>query len=839
MSVSTLLRFNVRYYRRHSFISLLCLMGIALGVGIVVAVELVNNSALSSFSSSVDFLAGKATHSVISDYGRINEKAFVRIWKDPEVAAASPVIEVMANTKETGDESIRFLGLDPLLDAPFRTLTPGTGDEEEFRAFLAGSPPGVYLSPDVMGRYDLKAGDTLTVLTAGLERPVKILGPLPGSQSGDLGENIAVMDISAAQELFGKYGYLDRIDIIATDDAENFTLNLPTGLRLNDRTDRKKTLESMLYSFQLNLAAMSLLALFVGVFLIYNFSMFSVLSRREDLSLLLTLGSTRRELVLAFMVESAILGAVGSFIGIGFGFFMAWAGIGMVSSTISELYFHVQVEEVRLTRFIVFSGIGVGFTATALGIFLPALEVAGTPPVLGMKRRTIEDRAHAVKSLLLLGGVLCFAASLVAAWASRFSIFWGFTAAFGMTAAFALFTPSLLSVATHYIGVALKRTMGALEAFLAARIIRASLSRTSMAVAALAVALSMTIGVDTMIHSFRESVNAWLDGSLMGDLYISPSTTKWSHPLPPDLLEHVRKDPRVDAVEEYSTYDIRLNGKPVKIRVVDGRVLKDRSNFIFLSGDEQPWERLIAGEVFISESLAFRFELQAGDTVTLQTPEGPRTFSITAVVRDYSSDRGTMHMDRRVYEEVWDDERVQSVALFLKPGESPDAVRNDIAERFPGLGRTVVSNVSMRKNVLEIFDKTFAPTSTLKGVTLLVALLGVATALMAILIERSREMTVLGYLGLTPGQLAAINVYQALIMGTIAFVISVVCGEILSYIIIFAINYRSFGWSIDVYTNVGIFARTFALTIPACLASSLYPTWKLIKAKKAMTVEEE
>ncbi len=182
---------------------------------------------------------------------------------------------------------------------------------------------------------------------------------------------------------------------------------------------------------------------------------------------------------------------------------------------------------------------------------------------------------------------------------------------------------------------------------------------------------------------------------------------------------------------------------------------------------------------------------------------------------------------------------MQSVALFLRPGASVEEVRKSIVDRFHSLDRTIVSNIQMKNDALRIFDKTFAPTSTLKGVSLLVALLGIATALTAILLERSREMKVLGYLGLTPRELGRMNIYQAMIMGLLSFMISAVCGVILTYIIIYAINFRSFGWSIDIFIDPWVFGKTFVLTGIACLTASLYPTYKFMRGQSTARLEEE
>ena len=304
-------------------------------------------------------------------------------------------------------------------------------------------------------------------------------------------------------------------------------------------------------------------------------------------------------------------------------------------------------------------------------------------------------------------------------------------------------------------------------------------------------------------------------------------------------MKDVARDPRVEAVERYATYPISLKGKPVKLAILDGDVLMGRSRFHFLKGRDRAWERFIRGGLFVSESLAYRFHVVPGDALELETPLGRRAFTIVAVTRDYSSDQGSIQMHRPVYESIWKDKRIQSIALFLKPGASPDAVRASIVSKFPGLNRTIVSNAKMKTNILSIFDKTFAPTATLKGASLLVALLGVATALTAILIERSREMTVLGYLGLTSNEISRVNVYQAVIMGIISFLIAAFGGVILAHILIYAVNYRSFGWTVDVYISPLVFAKTFALTLAACLISSIYPTLLMRRADSRSRLQEE
>lgn len=832
-------KLTFRYYARHKILSVLCLLGIALGVGIVTAVDLINQSALSSFSASVDFLSGKADYSVVSEYGPMDERVFGGIWALNGVDAASPVVETMAFARETGREAIRFVGLDPFLDAGFRSLTPADSTEERFLRFTVGGAPSVYLSQSVMSAAGLKVGDTLTVLRTGGEYRVPIVGALPGLSSGAVGENLAVMDIAWAQEVFGRTGYLDRIDVASRESATTLAQRLPPGLRLTDASERKTALRGMLKSFQLNLTAMSLIAVFVGTFLIYNFAMFSVLSRREEMSLLVTLGVDRRRLLGTFVAEAAIMAALGSALGAAFGFVTAWWSIEKVSASISEIYFFLRVEQVKMTWAVALGGLAVGFPATFLGTALPAWEVSATPPILGTKRRTIEDRVNFLKWPLFLLGLLFLGVSVLWVWASRFSVIWGFAAAFAATLAFALFTPALLSEGCRLLGIGLRKGLNSLTGFMAARNIAATPSRAGVATAALAVALSMTIGVDTMIHSFRASVDRWLEQSLTGDLYISPSTTKWGHPLPDDLVDQTAQRPEVEAVERYSTHEVMINGRPAKLRVIDGAVLKLYARFHFLRGRTDPWTDLTEGGIFISESLAYKAGLDVGDEVMMGAPGGERPFRVVAVTRDYSSDQGAAQMDRRVYEPIWRDTRIQSVALFLKPGASREDVRAFIIEKYPNLADAVASNARMRSDILDIFDKTFAPTATLKGVSLLVALLGIASALAAIMLERRQEMTMLGYLGFKTTELVLMNVYQALLMGTAAFFIAVPCGIALSFIITHAINYRSFGWSIDLEADPAIFVQTFGLTLASCLAASCYPAYRLFREGNGITARND
>ncbi len=214
VTLITLLRFNFKYYRRHTLLAMLCLLGISLGVGIIVAVELINNSALASFESSVDFLAGRATNSIISTYGRIDENYFKQFWENPKIVAATPLIDVMADTLETGSEPVHFLGVDPFLDAPFRNWVPQFDDQKGMSQFFDTDEPSAFVSADLLKKHNLKTGDWLTALEAGLEKRIRILGPLPGNANGGLEENLAVMDIASAQNVFGRIGRLDRIDLI-------------------------------------------------------------------------------------------------------------------------------------------------------------------------------------------------------------------------------------------------------------------------------------------------------------------------------------------------------------------------------------------------------------------------------------------------------------------------------------------------------------------------------------------------------------------------------------------------------------------------------------------------
>ena len=455
------------------------------------------------------------------------------------------------------------------------------------------------------------------------------------------------------------------------------------------------------------------------------------------MSLLLTLGSDRRDLVGAFLVESLVLGVAGSLAGIVFGYLMARFSIDKVSSTISELYFYVNVESIRLTTPVILIGLGVGFSATLIGTALPALEAAFTPPILGMKRRSIEDRAHGIKGLLFVSGLICFVAAL--AYRVGLTVFHILGICFGIRddAGFCIFH-TINSVSVHALFRHWVEAGNRLVGRIPCRQNNSSITEPNQ--------YSGGRARGSAFHDHRRGyydtqfprIGRGLARRISAGRSVHISC---NHQVGPPTSAGPDRDigegqPRVDAVERYSAYDIYLANKPVRLRVVDGSVLQRHSRFHFIAGGKSAWDNLKKGGVFISESLGYRFGLGVGDKVVLATPEGKRSFPVVSIVRDYSSDQGAIQIDRELYERLWKDDRVQSVALFLRPGASAEEVRKSIVDQFPSLDRTIVSNAQMKDDALRIFDKTFAPTSTLKGVSLLVALLGIATALTAILMER-------------------------------------------------------------------------------------------------------
>jgi putative ABC transport system permease protein len=373
---------------------------------------------------------------------------------------------------------------------------------------------------------------------------------------------------------------------------------------------------------------------------------------------------------------------------------------------------------------------------------------------------------------------------------------------------------------------------------MAARTVTQALSRTSVAIAALMVAVSVVIGVTVMIASFRTTVENWLEQTLIADVYISPPL---QGPIPvatmnPALADKVRGVPGVASVDlvHYSMVHSREFGdvRLTAVTTLRNRILKS-------SNVSDAVARVQSGAVIVSEPFSTRHHVQPGDQITLTTDHGAQTFPIVGIYYDYSSDQGMVLMTLDTYRRFWSDESVSAIAVYLARGANENQVEDAIRAALGGSNVVVQSNKALRADALVIFDRTFAITLALRLIAVVVAFIGVLGALMALQLERTRELGTLRASGMTLPQLWRLTLLESGLMGATAGLLSIPTGLLLSVVLIYVINLRSFGWTIFFEPVPEVYLEALAVAVIAALLAAVYPMLRLGRLQVADALREE
>ena len=850
----SLLHVGWRYLASRGWQSLLMVLGIALGVAVVISIDLANASASRAFSLSAETVTGRATHQIEGGPRGVDEAVYTDLRRQGVVELAAPVISEYASSPQLGSQPMQLMGVDPFTDAPFRQFMGQPG--ENSIPDLAGMtvfftrPGAVMIAQPLAERYNLAVGDPLTLAVGGYQREAFIAGLLvpQDAVSQRTLEGIILADISTAQELTGMVGMLSRIDLILPDNdpaaEERLRAWLPDDHILVTAAARTGAIQKMTDAFQLNLSALSMLALVVGLFLIYNTMTFSVVQRRGLFGTLRCLGVTRREIFGMVLSEAVVVGILGALLGIGLGIALGQVTVRMVTQTVNDLYFTTTVQSVGIAPESLIKGALLGLLATTMTAALPAWEAATVPPRAALLRSGLEARARQSIGWAALAGLVFGALGTALFTLPSRSIVLGFTGTLLVVVAFALLSSAALVVLLRAV-VPLTGWLFGLIGRMAPRNLVNSLSRTAVAVAALMVAVAVIIGVALMIDSFRFTVVTWLQQSLQGDVYItvpSYNATRSSVVIDPDVVEEVLELPgvrRVDMMRETSVDS--PNGFINLAAHVDPDLGTERIFASITGENETVWQRMEQGGVLLSEALAIRLGMRnAGGTVDLYTPEGTRSFPVIGIYYDYASSDGTLVMARNIFRDLWQDDSITALGLRLEPGMDPDTVARDLQDQLAGEQQLLIRpNQALRDDVLEVFDRTFAITIALRLLATGVAFVGVLNALLLLQLEKQREVGVMRALGLTGGQLWRLVMVETGLMGLAAGLFSMPAGYALALILIYVINLRSFGWTLQMQFKPEVFLQALLIALAAALLAGIYPAWKMSRMAAAEVIRNE
>jgi putative ABC transport system permease protein len=815
----------LRYALRHKVLAMINILSVALGVSVYLAVQIANRSATAAFRAGIDVVAGRANVEV---RGTLEDSLFPKLQKIPGVTAATPLVERVVTLPDWPGQYLHILGVDPFTNSTFENFKVSKSGRESFDADAwFGNPRSLAVAKKFADLHKLKRGDSIRVKFGERESDL-VLGSLLEAKDGDT--RFAAMDIGWAQELFGLQGKLTGVLFQISDPnnpepvCERIRRLAPPDAVVQEPGDRSSQVEDMLSGFELNLTALSMVSLLVGVFLIYNTVTASVVRRRSEVGILRALGASRAKVRWLFLGEAALYGMIGSIVGCVGGVLMSNLLVGAVSKTVTNLYVLTSIDHFYLPFWQIPLVLSAGMGSVLVGAFIPANAGANLPPSRALNMGVLIERSErpGLHWIALSGWslVAAFGASELALGGFRSA---GFAAAFFTLIGFSCLSPCL----THQFGTWAGRIFRPLLLpRLAARNLVRSLYRHAITIAALASALAMLVSVSIMIYSFRKTVDRWLERRLVADLFVSPSANEIvgaENYVPEDLMKFLRSRLEVEMIDTFRNLTVTVNGRPAFLGVITGT---DRNIPEFIGGQNtQKFQAFqLADRVTISEPLSRRLKLNQGDTVTIATPLGPHLFQVAGVFYDYSRDSGVMMIQRANFEKFWHDSRVNSVSIYLRPGTDVEKVIESIRTGYEDArDYSVYSNRALRDAVVEVFNQTFAVTHILRLIAVLVAVIGIALNLTVLVKEREREIGTLRAVGVSRRQIRGLIIWESLLVGIMAVLLGVVTGIALSVVLTEVINKSFFGWTIPFQIPWDQLLWTPVWMLPAAVLASLWP----------------
>ena len=861
-TVTVFLRLGWTHLSTHPGRTVLTVVGVGLGVAATIAVQAANGHVLRSFEQSVLAVAGPVALEVSAGEAGIDEHLITAVRDVPGVDSAKPVVEVAVHATMPGlrQGSFRILGLDLLEElSSGRNRLPvsldsfdGSRNEEDLNGLLA--PHGIVVGQTLASELQVGPQDVLTLEAGSRDITVTVTAVMHRSpDSPSVWDRLAVMDIAAAQQTFGLIGHLDRIDVVTRSPipvekvAEAIRKILPPAVMVQRPIQRSRQVESMIDAFQMNLAVLSTVGLLVGIFLIYNTVSFTVTQRRREVGILRAIGMSEPLVVGLFLAEALLFGLVGGIAGGWLGLMLGNVLVDLVGRTIHDLYAPMA----DLSKAWVFSpGSGsllleaaaIGSGVSMLGALGPSLDAGRTVVVAALAPGEYEVTQQMRAVPLGWAGIVLLMTALACAFMQPVGGVpaFGYLATFFVLAGLSCLAPILLQQVcrTRELGrAAHSPSFGGAIRQIAREQTARGLGRNAVTVSAFLVGVAIMVGVLMMIRSFRDTVEIWIDQTVMADFIVAPAG--WPHAsrsgtpndtLPGEWREKLARAEQVTAVDAYRDLRIELQGRQVALVSRDLALHAARSRYLFLQGESSAiLKRAAGGEgAILSEVLANALHVAEGNRLTVMTPAGEKEVSVLGVFYDYATDGGKLIIDRSLYRRWWNNEGVTLFPVYAEPGADLEQVRlgllRILAQETEGLrSTTVLTNGQLREEILRIFDRTFSLTYVLEAIAVIIAMLGIINTLVTSVVERRRELATLQALGSSRGQVTALILWEAGYLGVLGTAMGMLGGVALAWILIRVINRQSFGWTIQISWPLGLMAEVAALALAASLLAGLWP----------------
>ena len=831
--------FSLRYMWMHRTRALIVILGISLGAAVFTSVRLSIHASLASFARSVDLFAGTSDFVVLQPGGRLPETILPELIRHPAVKNASAALSAYVQPVDRRGEPFLLIGFDPLLDRGIRSWEvrgdPPSGTERQWLDLLR-SPSTLLVSKYLSDRYDWEAGTQLTLEHARRTADFEIIGVLEALGLALVeGGRVAICDIATFQEFTETIGVVDRIDLILVSPGDRSTAArqtelerlLPPGARLEPSSEIRKRGESMIRAYQINLSILSFASLFVGMFLVYSLVALNAASRRHELAILRSTGAGPEFLFRLFLAEGAFLGMIGWLLALPISGLLVRYLLQGVSQTISTLFVRVHVDSLVLDPWEIVLSLGVTVGVSVLAALQPAREAMQVSPKEALTaRRQPSLRRRTARQLACLGLPMIAAAwplSLIPSYGGISMA--GYAAMFLLFVGFALLAPFGLEKLGSATVPLLRRRFGT-AAYLAGRYVRDSGIRTAVSVGALITAVALFTALVVMIQSFRSTVELWVNQTVSGDLFVTAKMStlnRFRDPMPRKVIEGLRMiDLPVDIVES-RRIALRQGRFEYEMDALDIETFLRHGGFVWKEGSPgAAIPQLVRGDgIVVSEVFANRTGLSVGDRYQTRIGSARIDEPIVGVIRDYRTNGGVVFYDHAAFKRKYFDLGWSGARIFFRdrpndPDRALAELRRQVIEHC-GHHLDMIGGAELRGEILRVFDETFAVTSVLLLIALVIAAMGITTTLAVQVLERASQLNTLIAVGAGRGQIRAMILWESVLLVLAGEFGGLICGFLLSYLLIYVINVQSFGWSFLFHLDV----LTLMLSLPLIVATAL------------------
>ena len=840
------------YFRKHVLRTMLTTAGIVLGVAVFVGMHTANESVLFAFTRTVDRIAGKTELQVTAGETGFSEDVLERVQSASTVRVAVPVIEAVVDSGIRSEGSLLVLGVDMTGDRSLRDYDLESGDEaviDDPLVFLA-QPDSIILAKEYAGKHHIETNQQVALGTVEGDKRFTVRGIMKSSGlTSAFGGNLAIMDIYAAQKMFGRGRTFDRIDIGVKDGhsiaecQQQVRGLLGPGFQVDPPSGRGQQFEAMLAAYSMMVNISSLFALFIGMFIIYNAFAIAVTQRRAEIGVLRALGATRRQIRNLFLGESAVTGLIGSIGGVLFGLVIARGIAASIGSLISDVYgVAQQVSETATRPALLAASVAIGIVTSIVAALVPARNAARVDPVQALQKGKYQVLSAGESRVRLTLAAVLGAISIVCLSmpASRVVFYTGFFLAIVV----ALLLTPLLSLELSRAIRPLLKWVRPVEGALAADSLIQAPRRTSASVAALMLSLALVVAFAGMARASYDSIIDWMNTALNPDLFVVPSQNIALRTIrfPASMAPALKEIPGIRRVQMVRDARVVFRQTPVMVVAVEVNSLEETAPRAPVAGNAAEMYRLTAaGEgLMVSDNLANLQHLTLGEILELPAPRGVIRLPIVGIVVDYSDQQGTILMDRAVFQRYWGDDSVNIFRVYLAPGASVPDVKQRILERFSSERRVfVLTNGELKSYILKITDQWFGLTSVQIAVAVLVAILGIVNTLTVSITDRRRELGVLQAVGGLHGQIRRTIWIEALTIGCVGLALGFALGAVNLYYILQIVHHDIAGMRLDYEFPTRVVLGLVPTILAAAFVAAIWPAESAVHGSLVEALEYE